>query len=180
MMVGVGPACAVQPLRMPAQNEVPPRAIDLSVNDRLRIVNLAHHLEGKRYAWDKNGPEEFDCSGFVHYVLQESLGKFTFDLPYDLADMPGYSAQSLYYRDFLRQRKARLKSCQDAKPGDIVFFPQRGNEIQHIGIVSSKVPSKFITAQTRKKGVREEPYYEYTYWGDRSPECYRNVWVTEE
>jgi len=157
-------------------------------SDREKILRLMNSLIGFKYEWDRNGPDEnnpdaplkFDCSGFVHFVLLQTFGEEVFDLPYKREKMPGYHAQSIFYRDWLTQRKMKLPDCREAKIGDIVFFPKRANKIQHIGIVSSKAPLKFITAQSQDLGVQQRDFFPGTGWWDRGPECFHNFWVSED
>jgi len=76
------------------------------------------HL-GKPYLYGGIGPNEFDCSGYVSYVLAHSI-------------MPGFkrtSAQGLY------------KTCtpileEDVQPGDLVFFTKTydvARTVTHVG-----------------------------------------------
>lgn len=134
------------------------------------------HL-GKGYRWDSNGPDAFDCSGFVHYVLSKSLGAQRFRLPYSLRDIRGYRSQALFYRDHLHQSGALIK-CHQAEPGDIVFFyPRNSKENNRIGIITKPKERVFITAQGRAFGVQEQSYSESSYWGGRDPLCYQNLWI---
>jgi cell wall-associated NlpC family hydrolase len=143
----------------------------------LLIEESRLHL-GKPYRWDQSGPDAFDCSGFVYYVLKKSLGADRFPLSYALGTMKGYRSQSVFYRDQLRKSGAAI-DCRQAKPGDIVFFsPLQKGENNHIGIVTDPTNQVFITAQGRRAGVAEHSYSEGSYWGLRNPECYNNVWLS--
>ena len=77
------------------------------------------HL-GKPYVFGANGPNSFDCSGFVSYVLAHSI-------------YPGFertTAQGLY-------NICTPVSRADAQPGDLIFFTgtyNAGRPVTHIGI----------------------------------------------
>jgi murein DD-endopeptidase MepM/ murein hydrolase activator NlpD len=77
------------------------------------------HL-GKPYVFGASGPDKFDCSGFVSYVLAHSI-------------YPGFgrtTAQGLY-------NICTPVSRADAQPGDLIFFTgtyNAGRPVTHIGI----------------------------------------------
>lgn len=143
---------------------------------RKAIMNAAFARLGAPYVWDHSGPNTFDCSGFVYYISKSVLGSKAFPLKYELKDLPGYSAQSVYYRDQLEDAGAHI-SCLHAKAGDIVFFPAIGRGTNHIGFVSSDSRSSFITAQNRSIGVAVMSFGNGTYWAHHNPACYHNVWI---
>ncbi|HVJ65278.1 MAG TPA: NlpC/P60 family protein [Bdellovibrionota bacterium] len=138
-------------------------------------MRTAMEQEGKPYVWNASGPDAFDCSGFVHYVLKTSLGTERFSLPYSLDKVPAYKHQSLYYRDQLRARGAQI-DCANAQHADIVFFSRSG-ENNHIGLITNPEHRYFVTAQGKGLGVAVHSYAEKSYWGARNPECYRNVFL---
>jgi cell wall-associated NlpC family hydrolase len=145
-------------------------------NERSQLVKLSLSLQSKPYVWNTNGPSSFDCSGFVHFVMNKTVGKDRFPLPYHLKDMPGYIYQSVYYRDYLQKARAQV-DCKRSKIGDIVFFPKTATEYNHIGIISDAHRLYFVTAQSRQMGVKELPFFAGSYWGSRKPVCYKNVWL---
>jgi murein DD-endopeptidase MepM/ murein hydrolase activator NlpD/3D (Asp-Asp-Asp) domain-containing protein len=77
------------------------------------------HL-GKPYVFGASGPSSFDCSGFVSYVLSQSV-------------YPGFgrtTAQGLY-------NICTPVSRTDAQPGDLIFFTgtyNAGRPVTHVGI----------------------------------------------
>jgi murein DD-endopeptidase MepM/ murein hydrolase activator NlpD len=77
------------------------------------------HL-GKPYVFGASGPDRFDCSGFVCYVLNHS----------GVASVGRTSAQGLYNR-------STPVSPENAKPGDLVFFSgtySTPNDCTHVAI----------------------------------------------
>ena len=150
---------------------------------RNKILTEAELHLGQPYVWDQAGPNGFDCSGFVHYVLKSVL-KDAFPVKYKLSEIPAtYKNQSIYFRDLLEQAHARI-DCRDAKPADIIFFPappfpdfgQPKPPPNHIGFIKDVHFEEFITAQSTKYGVATKPYGR-DYWSTRHPQCYRNIWV---
>ncbi|MEU8359060.1 NlpC/P60 family protein [Nonomuraea sp. NPDC048882] len=76
-----------------------------------RIVEAARQHIGRPYVWGANGPNAFDCSGLVYYVLNQAgikIGDTT---------AAGYQASG--------------KPVSSPQPGDIVFF---GHPASHVGI----------------------------------------------
>ena len=47
---------------------------DYQNNIRERILSFARSKLGSRYVWGATGPNTFDCSGFVQYVFNKSVG----------------------------------------------------------------------------------------------------------
>jgi len=80
----------------------------------------ATRLVGAPYVFGASGPNSFDCSGFVWWVLTRS----------GAADVGRTSSQGFY-------NMSRPVSPNDARPGDLVFFHSTfssPNFITHIGI----------------------------------------------
>ncbi|MGI5271562.1 WXG100 family type VII secretion target [Nonomuraea sp. CA-218870] len=76
-----------------------------------RIVEAARLHLGKPYVWGANGPNAFDCSGLVYYVLNQAgieIGDTT---------AAGYQASG--------------KPVSTPQPGDMVFF---GDPAGHVGV----------------------------------------------
>jgi len=77
------------------------------------------HL-GKPYVFGASGPNSFDCSGFVSYVLSHSV-------------LPGFgraSAQGLF-------NQSTPVSAANAQPGDLIFFHSTystSSTVTHVGI----------------------------------------------
>jgi cell wall-associated NlpC family hydrolase len=104
------------------------------------------HL-GKRYVFGASGPNTFDCSGFVSYVINQS----------GVASVGRQTAQGLY-------NLSRPISPSEAKPGDLIFFTRTystTNTVTHVGIVLEG--GKMIHTGGNPAGV-EISSYESTFW----------------
>lgn len=84
------------------------------------ITITAQELLGKKYRTGGTGPNTFDCSGFVYYVLK-SYGLST---PRSSREMSEYSKWGM------------IDSKGDLVAGDLVFFksPGSGSGVGHVGI----------------------------------------------
>lgn len=89
------------------------------------ITEAKLHL-GKPYVWGTQGPNTFDCSGFVYYVYNKCGIK-----------IHRTTAQGLY------NMSSKLKKDQAAS-GDLVFFGSSKSGITHVGIYMGS--GKFIHA----------------------------------
>lgn len=82
-----------------------------SRTNQARVIRLAKSKLGKRYVWGAEGPNTFDCSGFVYWVMKHSgvAG----------VKVRRYTAQGIYdhYGKYSIGR-----SISKAQPGDIVLF----------------------------------------------------------
>ena len=89
------------------------------------IAATAKNQVGKEYVLNASGPDEFDCSGLVYYVLNEC------GIAVDRKDCAGYAQNADW---------SKIESLGDVKAGDILFFHSaNSSDIQHAGIaVSSK------------------------------------------
>lgn len=89
------------------------------------IAATAKNQVGKEYVLNASGPDEFDCSGLVYYVLNEC------GIAVDRKDCAGYAQNEDW---------SKIESLGDVKAGDILFFHSaNSSDIQHAGIaVSSK------------------------------------------
>ena len=111
------------------------------------IVATAKKQVGKEYALNASGPDEFDCSGLVYYVLNEC------GIAVDHKDCAGYAQNEDW---------SKIESLSDVKAGDILFFRSaNSSDIQHAGIaVSSK---NMIDASSSHRKVAERGF-QTRYW----------------
>lgn len=111
------------------------------------IASTAKNQAGKEYVLNASGPDEFDCSGLVYYVLNEC------GIAVDHKDCAGYAQNEDW---------SKIESLSDVKAGDILFFRSaNSSDIQHAGIaVSSK---NMIDASSSHRKVAERGF-QTRYW----------------
>lgn len=111
------------------------------------IAATAKNQVGKEYVLNASGPDEFDCSGLVYYVLNEC------GIAVDRKDCAGYAQNEDW---------SKIESLSDVKAGDILFFHSaNSSDIQHAGIaVSSK---NMIDASSSHRKVTERRF-QTNYW----------------
>lgn len=117
---------------------------DIGRNLTIEIVNDALNMIGVRYRWGGNTPNSgLDCSGFVRYVFQETLG---LALPRRAEEMSHVG------------EKVRF---EDLKPGDLVFFNTTRRTVSHVGIYIGK--RKFVHSPSTGSTIRVDDLKDY-YW----------------
>jgi cell wall-associated NlpC family hydrolase len=114
----------------------------------MKLRNIAYRHGGRELATG------FDCSGFVRYVFEHSIG---FELPSNSISQFGTGSDV--------DRKA-------LRMGDLVFFRTRGRHVSHVGIYLDN--GLFIHAPSRGKRVRidhlDASYWSRRYAGARRPD----------
>ena len=110
------------------------------------IAATAKNQVGKEYVLNAFGPDEFDSSGLVCYVLNEC------GIAVDRKDCAGYAQNEDW---------SKIESLSDVKAGDILFFCGEDGKIRHAGIaVSSK---NMIDASSSHRKVAERGF-QTRYW----------------
>ena len=110
------------------------------------IAATAKNQVGKEYVLNASGPDEFDCSGLVYYVLNEC------GIAVDRKDCAGYAQNADW---------SKIESLSDVKAGDILFFCGEDGKIRHAGIaISSK---NMIDASSSHRKVAERGF-QTRYW----------------
>lgn len=114
-----------------------------------RMIRFAERFQGVPYVWAANGPDSFDCSGFVHYVYSHA----------------GYKVKR---NSKLLSQEGRDIAIVEVKKGDLVFFvsgvpPER--DVSHVGIAISDYDPEtrnfqFIHANKRDNCVAISNYNE--------------------
>jgi cell wall-associated NlpC family hydrolase len=108
------------------------------------VVVGALNMIGVRYRWGGNTPDSgLDCSGFVRYVFQDTLGMA---LPRRAEEM---------------SRVGEKVSMSDLKPGDLVFFNTMRRTFSHVGIYIGD--NKFVHSPSTGSTIRVDDLDE-TYW----------------
>lgn len=79
--------------------------------NQAKVIKLAKSKLGHRYVWGAEGPNVFDCSGFVYWVMKNSKVAGV--------KIYRYTAQGIYNH---YGRYSIGRSISKAQPGDIVLF----------------------------------------------------------
>jgi cell wall-associated NlpC family hydrolase len=116
------------------------------------VVVGALNMIGVRYRWGGNTPDSgLDCSGFVRYVFQDTLGM---TLPRRAEEM---------------SRVGEKVTVSDLKPGDLVFFNTMRRSFSHVGIYIGD--NKFVHSPSTGSTIRvddmEDGYWEKRFQGAR-------------
>lgn len=114
---------------------------------RAAVVSLARKQIGDRYVAGRAGPDAFDCSGLVRYVMGKVLD-----------DWLSHYSRTQY-------RKVDRISLAHARPGDLVFY--FGHGAHHVGIYIGG--GRMVHAANPRAGVRvgsiRGPWYSRAYTG---------------
>jgi cell wall-associated NlpC family hydrolase len=116
------------------------------------VVVGALNMIGVRYRWGGNTPDSgLDCSGFVRYVFQDTLGM---SLPRRAEEM---------------SRVGEKVSISNLKPGDLVFFNTMRRTFSHVGIYIGD--NKFVHSPSTGSTIRvddlDDGYWEKRFTGAR-------------
>ena len=116
------------------------------------VVVGALNMIGVRYRWGGNSPDSgLDCSGFVRYVFQDTLG---LALPRRAEEM---------------SRVGEKVRVADLKPGDLVFFNTMRRSFSHVGIYIGG--NKFVHSPSTGSTIRvddmDDRYWEKRFTGAR-------------
>ncbi|MDN7178865.1 C40 family peptidase [Caballeronia sp. SEWSISQ10-4 2] len=120
------------------------------------VVVGALNMIGVRYRWGGNTPDSgLDCSGFVRYVFQDTLGM---TLPRRAEEM---------------SRMGEKVRVSELKPGDLVFFNTMRRSFSHVGIYIGD--NKFVHSPSTGSTIRvddmDNSYWEKRYTGARRVEA---------
>jgi cell wall-associated NlpC family hydrolase len=119
------------------------------------VVVGALNMIGVRYRWGGTSPDSgLDCSGFVRYVFQDTLG---LALPRRAEEM---------------SRVGEKVRMSDLKPGDLVFFNTMRRTFSHVGIYIGD--NKFVHSPSTGSTIRvddmDDAYWEKRFTGARRVE----------
>src|ERR1700739_1427996 len=111
------------------------------------VVVGALNMIGVRYRWGGNTPDSgLDCSGFVRYVFQDTLGMA---LPRRAEEM---------------SRVGEKVRMSELKPGDLVFFNTMRRTFSHVGIYIGD--NKFVHSPSTGSTIRVDDL-DSGYWEKR-------------
>lgn len=91
------------------------------------VITIAKGFIGKPYVYGSQGPNSFDCSGFVRYVFSKTG---VISGVNDIDKIPR-TASGIY-----SSPNTNKISFNEIQPGDMVFF-KSGSKINHIGLISN-------------------------------------------
>ena len=116
------------------------------------VVVGALNMIGVRYRWGGDSPDSgLDCSGFVRYVFQDTLG---LALPRRAEEM---------------SRVGEKVRISELKPGDLVFFNTMRRTFSHVGIYIGD--NKFVHSPSTGSTIRvddlDDRYWEKHFTGAR-------------
>lgn len=124
-------------------------SINYSFNDSLKqhIIDQALSLRGIPYHFGGHSPETgFDCSGFVHYVFNQSANIV----------LPRTSASMSTIGQSIKK--------EELQPGDLIFFNTARKPFSHVAIYIGD--HQFIHAPRQGRNVEVENI-EDSYWASR-------------
>ena len=114
-----------------------------------KIIKESKKYLGVPYVWGGENPEEgFDCSGYVQWVLKESIDFY----------LPRTSKQQ---HSFFKNQKSKTITQIDS--GDILFFKTIGQNVSHVAIAINK--NTFIHAPNFDSSIRIDDLKGY--WKDK-------------
>ena len=115
---------------------------------RSAIVKSAKKYIGTPYRYGGKSPAGFDCSGFTGFIRKEH-------------------GISLGANSRIQAKQVQKIPLRKAKPGDLIFFSNRG-KINHVAIVQSKQKGElFVIHSTSSSGVRVDEIMKSKYWRKR-------------
>lgn len=100
------------------------------VNKADEVINEAKKHIGKPYVWGASGPNSFDCSGYVSYVLKQtglSLGADRITTSSAISFLNGKGVTAYQY-------PTNEANPKNAKKGDLIFYFDASGEAIHMGI----------------------------------------------
>jgi cell wall-associated NlpC family hydrolase len=114
-----------------------------------QIANEARRYVGRRYVWATHGPDTFDCSGLVHWVMLQATN------------------QNISPDSHTQFNMGTAVEWDQLRPGDILFYdPQHGGEVRegnrasHVGIFVQD--GQMVNALNEDRGViMSDPFSDY-------------------
>ena len=90
---------------------------------RKNIVDYAYTFLDKKYVWDSQGPEEFDCSGLTWYIFKELFNIDINKTGYGIGDTTKQMTSTIGNLKVYKEDDPNKNKYIDAiNIGDLVFF----------------------------------------------------------
>jgi len=115
--------------------------------ERLDLLQFAVKFNGIKYKYASVDPKQgFDCSGFTHFVYNNTMEK----------KLPRVS------RD--QAKTGKRVSMEDAQPGDLLFYAREGR-VFHVSLITNVGFEKIeVIHSTTSRGVIRENILKSSYW----------------
>ncbi len=107
-----------------------------------RVVAVARRMVGRPYHYGGDTPSGFDCSGLVYYCY-------------------GQAGEKVPRTTVAQHRDGIWESIRNIRPGDLIFFKERGISSSHVGIYIGH--GDFVHAPTTGQPVRIDSLFN-PYW----------------
>lgn len=117
---------------------------------RKKIATYAQKFVGTKYKYAGKTPSTgFDCSGFTSYVFKN----------FNIEISPASKEQA---------RTGREIPLPKVKPGDLVFFANKGTKLDHVALVVSQSNAGLVCVHcTTSRGVVVDNISTSSYWKDK-------------
>ena len=138
-------------LKVKTPKRLTPNSKGYKQTNAYKIIKAARGKLGKAYVSGAAGPNSFDCSGYVYYIMNKTNASKSIKT----RKFSRSSAQVEYAQ--LRRYNIGSKRLSKAQPGDIVFFSRTAStgNIHHVGIYYGN--GKIIHASEPRTGVIISP-----------------------
>jgi hypothetical protein len=125
-----------------------PGSASAAVDQQQVLASVAQRVLGARFRIGAEGPDRFDCSGFVWWTFSTAgLGEHS----------GGKRMRAREYQKWFRQRGLLKTNAKLARVGDLVFY---GSPAKHAGIVT-RIDAKGrprVTSALTTTGITETKY----------------------
>ena len=137
-----------------------------------QTIILAKEYVGKPYVYGSQGPNSFDCSGFVRFLLSKT-GKI--ESVNDIKKIPRTASGIKSSPNVIEIKEEENVKPKNVKPGDFVFF-KSGSKISHIGLISNvdiENNKLHMVHASSSQGVQDtekvykEGFNKNSYWGPK-------------
>ena len=112
---------------------------------RKSIIDSAMDYKGIQYVYGGKTPKGFDCSGFTSHVFSQNGVTLT-----------GASRH--------QATQGKSKSLQEAEPGDLVFFKNKGKVVHVSIVVEAEKDNLWVVHSTSSRGVVKDEILNSSYW----------------